>query len=112
MKNSAHIEKMVDEALNSADGSTRAGAKPYLFTRLKARMEKETDNRSAWETAGRFVARPAVAIAGLLLVICINALVIVSNRPAAAYSPNDQIATTDEFSMSVATLEEAENIEP
>ncbi len=110
MNNQEHIDKMTEEALNSVDGVQRATAKPYLFTRLTARMERPTE--SAWENAGRFIARPVVVVAGLCTVIAINALIIVFNNNNTSSSNNtvaEQQATPDEFSNTVATLYDIEN---
>ena len=104
-----HIEKMAEAALNSLEGAQRATAKPFLYTRLRARMEKRQEG--SWEKAGRFIARPAVALAGLCLVIAINAMVIAYNNPVSV-SGGDQLATADEFTTSATTLYYADNTEP
>lgn len=109
MNKQEHIDKMTDEALNSVDEANRATPRPYLFTRLSARMERRTE--SAWENAGRFIARPAVVIAGLCMVIAINALIIVFNNNTTSSNNTvaEQQATPDEFSNTVATLYDIEN---
>ena len=63
MNKQERIDKMTDEALDSLDGANRATPRPYLFTRLAARMERQAESR--WENVVRFIARPAVVIAGL-----------------------------------------------
>ena len=107
-----HIDKMTDEALESVEGAKRATPRPYLFTRLVARIEKGKE--SAWENAGRFIARPVVVVAGLCAIIAVNALVIAFNNstPAAATSVAEQTAMQDEFSTSIASLYDIENTEP
>lgn len=105
-----HINKMTEAAMSSLDGSVRASAKPYLMTRINARLSNASE--SAWEKAGRFIARPAIAITGLCLIIGINALIITYNKP----SPENSIAVeqqqvTDDFTTTVATLYDTENIE-
>lgn len=111
MNKQERIDKMTDEALNSLDGAERATARPYLFTRLAARMERQ--NESTWENIGRFIARPAVVIAGLCMIIAINALVIVFNNNSTAANTNvaEQSVTQDEFSTSIASLYDTENTE-
>ena len=69
MVNQEHIDREVEKTLGSLDGISRAHANPYLFTRIKARMQPN----SIWE---QFVARPVVAFAALVLVILINAFVL------------------------------------
>ena len=113
MDNKENIEKLIDEALSSADGAGRAIPKPFLLTRINARLNRATE--SNWERAGRFIARPVVVIAGLCLIIAVNVLVISTNRSTAddTTSVADQQSTTaDEFSTTVTTLYEIENTEP
>ncbi len=113
MNKQEHIDKMTNEALNSVEGAHRATPRPYLFTRLTARMERPA--QSVWESAGRFIARPAVLIAGLCLVIAVNAMVIVFNNSTTSNSNTavaEQQVTPDEFSTSIASLYDIENTEP
>lgn len=112
MDNEKHIEKLVDETMDSLDGAGRALPRPFLLTRINARLLKKEE--SVWERSARFVARPAVVIAGLCMIISINALVIVYNNssPANTTVPDQLSNTTDEFSATVATLDDIENIEP
>ena len=112
MNKQEQIDKMTDEALNSLDGAKRSEVRPYLFTRLAARMERKKEN--TWENIGRFIARPAVVVAGLCMIIAINALVIVykNNSTATNTSVAEQSATQDEFSTSIASLYDTENTEP
>jgi phage-related minor tail protein len=113
MDNKERIEKMVDEALGSFDGAERATPKPFLLTRINARMDKSRNG--AWETAARFIARPVVVIAGLCMVIAVNALVVAyNNSTTTTTTVSEQLtASTDEFSTSsVATLYDIDNIEP
>ena len=108
MNNKEQIDKMTNEALNSVDGAKRATAKPYLLTRINARLSKTQE--SAWEHAGRFIARPAVVIAGLCMVIGINILAITTNNATTSNNTAaEQQATPDEFSNTVATLYDIEN---
>jgi len=110
MNKQQQIDKMTDEALNSLDGADRATVRPYLFTRLRARMERQKE--SAWENVGRFIARPAVVVAGLCVIIALNILAITSNNSTASNtSVAEQSATQDEFSPSIASLYDTENNE-
>jgi hypothetical protein len=107
---SNNIDQLTDDALSSADGAARAAAKPYLFTRLTARMQRREDSR--WEKAVRFVSRPAVAIAGLCLVVAINVLVILGNKEDNAATAEEQLAAAEDFPGSMAALYDTENNEP
>lgn len=113
MNKQEHINKLVEEALGSVDNISRAEAKPYLLTRIRARMDSATG--SAWEKAGWFIGRPVVAFAGLCLIILINISVVMFNgtatNPAEA---TEQVAQSpaDEFSYTVATIYDNENTQP
>ena len=63
------IQQEIEQTLESLNGVKRAEANPYLFTRIKARMNKRT---GAWERTFSFVSKPLVALAVLALVMTIN----------------------------------------
>lgn len=112
MNHNENIDKRIDEALNSLDGTERATAKPYLFTRLHARMQRTND--SAWDKSLRFISRPVVAMAILCVVIIVNGLAISRNynsKPAPVV-PEEQYASVYEYNNSVAVLDDIENTEP
>lgn len=112
MNKQEQINKLVDEALDSVNDTQRAEAKPYLFTRIQARMNKE--NASAWEKAGWFISRPVVAFTGIFLVVFINAAVIFYNKTSASVANTDVAVqnTTDEFSYTVSGIYDIENTQP
>ena len=113
MNKKEHINKMVEEALSSVDNISRAEAIPYLLTRIHARMNKETE--SAWEKAGWFIGQPAVAFAGLCLIILINITVVTFKGTTASQAEaTEQVAQSpaDEFSYTVATIYDNENTQP
>lgn len=112
MNKKEQINKLIEEALSSVDTIKRAEAKPYLLTRINARMRKGTE--SAWEKAGWFIGRPAVAFTGLCLVLLINVMVVVVNNPSDTTAVAEQSVQTpaDEFSYTVATIYDNENTQP
>lgn len=112
MNRKEHINKLVEEALNSVDDVTRAAPKPYLLTRINARMNKGTD--SFWEKAGRFVARPAVAFTGVCMILLINTMVIISNKTSELTVVTEQLAQNpaDDFSYTVTTIYDNDNNTP
>jgi hypothetical protein len=109
MKSKQNTDKLIEEAMSSIDNISRAEAKPYLLTRINARMNKLKG--SAWEKAGWFIARPAVALTGLCLILVINAAVVVVNRTSENAAAAEQVQT-DEFSYTVATIYDNENNQP
>ena len=112
MNKKEHIDKLIEEALGSVDNINRAEAKPYLLTRINARMNK--GDESVWEKAGWFIGRPAVAFAGLCMIIMINTMVVMFNGSSDSGTAADQAAQTpaDEFSYTVATIYDNENTQP
>jgi hypothetical protein len=111
MDNHEHINKLIHDALNSLDDAARATPKPYLLTRLNARMQNEKE--SGWDNALRFISKPAIALVGLCLVIAINATVVTYNYPGkTAAAAEEQYAAVDEYSSSTTVLNYIENIEP
>jgi len=67
-----NIQKKVEEALNSLDGIQRAAPAPYFFTRLSARMQN--DRMNVWESFGRFISRPLVALVTIVVIVLFNSI--------------------------------------
>ena len=68
MQTGSHREVNIDLILDSLDGMERAQPRPFLHTRIMARMER--NRRNPWVQTWNFVSRPAVSltiIAGLML---------------------------------------------
>lgn len=112
MNKKEQIKKHIEEALESVDSVNRAEAKPFLLTRINARMSKETE--SVWEKAGWFIGRPAVAFSGVCMIILINLAVLLFNQSSGTGTSTELSAqsATDEFSYSVATIYDTENTQP
>lgn len=62
-------EDKINEILNSLNGIQRAEARPYMYTRVMARMEEE---RSIWSHISSFIAKPVIAFSCLAAVIGTN----------------------------------------
>ena len=112
MNKNEHINKLIEEALGSVDDIGRAEPKPFLLTRINARMNRGIE--SFWEKAGWCIGRPAGAFTGLCMIILINAMVIMFNKSSDSGTIADQSAQTqvDEFSYAVATIYDNENTQP
>ena len=105
------INNKIKDALDSLDGMEEASVKPFFFTRLEAKMQKE---RNAWEKISSFVARPVIAIACICIIIMINAAVIFSlekNYPKNA-GQKEELATVDEYSQVSSIFYEFTNTQP
>jgi hypothetical protein len=112
MNKKDNIQQRIDEALSSMDDAQRAMPKPFLLTRIMARMNavKET----WWEKTGRLISRPSFAIAGLGALIALNVLVFTLNHSSVSNSAAEQTSfvTTGDFSAANATINDIENPEP
>src|ERR1700752_1537016 len=102
MKSNQSINNRINDALASIDGIERAEPKPFLFTRVMAKMQatKET----VWEKASGFISRPSFAIAGLSLVIVLNIMVITARS-----KENKTSYSTDTFSLSDMAIDNITN---
>jgi hypothetical protein len=107
--NNEKINKLIEETLNSFDGAEKAAARPFLFTRLAAKMHKKQETQ--WDNALHFLSKPAVVAACILLVIVLNASVFTYNQ-SAAVTTDEQYAASDYYSNDVVVLNDIENIEP
>lgn len=109
MNKDEQISKRIDAAFESVENISRAEARPYLFTRISARMNRET--QTGWEKLGLYISKPAVAFIGLCLLILINAMVFVFNQSSTSIATTDQVAQSsgDEFSFTVSTIYDFEN---
>ena len=112
MNRKENINKLIEEALSSVDAVTRATPKPYLLARINARMNKGTE--SAWEKAGWFICRPAVAFTGLCIIVLLNLMVVMFNKTSDSTTTAEQTVQTqaDEFSYTVATIYDIDNTQP
>ena len=112
MNKKEHINKLIDETLNSIDNVGRAVPEPFLLTRVNARLSRSKEN--TWEKTVRFVGRPAVAITGLVMLILINVTAIIFNRSDSFTPISEQVmqSPSDEFSYAVSTIYDIENTEP
>ena len=112
MNKQEQINKLIEEVLSSVDDVQRAEPRPYLLTRINARMSRRAE--SAWEKAGWFVTRPAVAFTGLCMILLVNTIVIISNKSSTPAVTTELAAqnTTDEFSYTVASIYDNDNNTP
>jgi hypothetical protein len=81
MKQQRDIEKRVEETLNSLDGIQRATPQPWLFSRVKAKLQQDQEEeRTVWGTISSFLSKPAVAIAGLFLILFLNGVFLYNQQ--------------------------------
>lgn len=105
------LKRKVDEAMQSLDGIEKASPRPFFFTRLEARMQRE---KSKWEIISSFVARPIIVVASICLVIILNVAVILSSSAFSNSTDkqSNEIATADEYNSVSALPYEYVNATP
>lgn len=86
------MQDWINETMSSLDGVQRASAPPFLMTRIRAGLAK-APAQSAWESLYAFVSRPAIAFAGILLIVALNFLVILQKQKS---QKQDMVNTTTE----------------
>ena len=79
----------IEEILGSLDGTQRATAPDFFYTRLKARREKGLEPA----TPRPWILRPAFALTVLVGVLLINAAVIFQNNDPAETTPASDAET-------------------
>jgi hypothetical protein len=72
MNETKNTAKKVEAALGSLDGLQTASPGPFFFTRVQARLQKQSS--SGWESVTSFITRPAIALSGLCIIIMLNAV--------------------------------------
>ena len=109
MENDKNIERQIEDALNSINGINKATPKPYLLTRINARLSNPVKN--SWENAAVFISRPSVMALGLCLVLAVNAGVILLNTFSINKTLAERSATITDEDESSATFVSIDNIE-
>lgn len=105
------LNKKIDDVMQSMDGIKRASPRPFLFTRLEARMQNE---RNIWSRISSFVSRPVVAFACICFVLVINSMVILFSNNSSNSTPqqNADLVTADEYSQVSYNIYDFENSKP
>jgi chemotaxis methyl-accepting protein methylase len=106
MENKLNTEQEIEKTLESLNGIQRAAANPYLFTRIKARMQKE--EKGFWELVTGFIAKPAIAIAAILLIVVINLTVFFqSQSEQTSTGQEEEQLFASEYNLSGTTIYDA-----
>ena len=69
MTSKEKIQQEIEQTLQCLDGAKRAEANPFLFTRIKARMDRKAN---VWERSFSFISKPAIAVAIVVVVMAVN----------------------------------------
>lgn len=107
------IEGKIERALESLDGMQRATPQPWFYTRVKARLQRE--EKTIWESIGSFLSKPAVAMAGLGMILVLNIFVLSKqdNLQHATNVANQPVQLTDSESIIASNSSfDYENVQP
>jgi hypothetical protein len=114
MKQRKDIEKRVEETLNSLDGIRRAEPQPWLFSRVKGRLMQE--EKTGWGAIGSFLARPAIAIAGLCIILMLNGLLLLNQEKKSSAtiltSQNEQPVDSESMIASSSSFDYETLVQP
>lgn len=113
MNKQSPIGEKVDEALESLEGIKRAEPRPYFYTRLTGRLQR--NDKTLWETMGSFLAKPAVVTVCLCFVLVFNGFILfrqdtntMSSLPAVQ---SDQLITDNEYVLASGSSFDYENLD-
>jgi len=94
------IQEEIERTLQSLDSVKRAEANAFLFTRIKARMNKKS---SGWESIFSFISKPAIAIAIVAIVMAVNGWALWSDNVEEIGDPENVSELATEYN-SVASV--------
>ena len=105
----------IEEILKSIDGIEKATVKPFLLTRVNARIKAANAlPENIWYRIAFYLKKPSVAFAAVLLLVLINIFVIKSNnqRRDLENTAKNKISQKYDFAINVSVLYDLENQEP
>lgn len=106
MNDKSDHKMKTDDILNSLDGVQRATPRPYLHTRIMARLNR---NNTGWERMATLISKPVVAFATIALFLLVNVAVLYHLSATATTTTVSQDSTTplvsdNEYNLSVSSL--------
>lgn len=103
--------RSIDEVLDSLEGVQQAKAPAFMYTRLKARMDKEFDQGGF---LGRLLTRPALALSIAAIILILNTTTILEmwkQNPSSVNAETAQLAVVD-YAVSAYPVYDENSIEP
>ena len=109
MENNSSSNK-IEGILSSLDKIRRAEPQPYLYTRLRARLE--AGRVTVWDRVTTIISRPVIAVGGVFLVLIINIFAIYSHNNLSGNNDQPDVASTEDYSVVSSSFYDSENIKP
>ena len=81
--------------MNSLDGIESASPGLFFYTRVQAKLQKE--DKSIWNRVSLLVARPAVAVAVVFLILLMNFLVLIQQKVTSPLADQAEQSYYDEL---------------
>jgi hypothetical protein len=104
--NNNELETRVNAALSSLDSVQRATPKPYFYTRVRARLEEQSN---PWSKVARIMSQPVWAFSAAALFVTLNVLVAFNidngNNSDAAKANEIDMAFDTEYAVVNYSLE-------
>lgn len=101
MKNTDRTERKVEQTLKVLDDMQRAEPKLFFYTRLQARMQRQTEVLPEWNP--KWSMRPALIWSGLIIIILLNIGMAISYSKKERYSQSEQNASSfaEEYGLTI-----------
>lgn len=101
----------VESILSSLDEIGKSAPQSFFFTRLEARMNKQKNQAGS---VVRFITRPGVAVAAVMIIILLNTYAIFFSARAGTNDTNNatEIASVDEYEQLSFNFYDSENSNP
>ena len=112
MNDRKNTEQNVKRTLESLDGIKKAEPQPFFYTRLIGRLQKH--EKTFWESAGSFLARPAVAAFCLVFILVFNGFLLFrqdSDREVATSQPAIENVSDNESIVASNSSFDYENLD-
>jgi hypothetical protein len=103
MATKQYTEQEIEAILNSLDGVEKASPKPFLYTRLMAKMQESDDN--IWSRILQFITKPAFAVGIALVFLLINAYILLNQYSTSVEQSEESTQTLAlEYTSLTATI--------
>jgi hypothetical protein len=96
-----------EQTLESLNGLQRAAAPPFLYTRIRARLERDAETPLSWrDRLAALLAKPAVAFGCIAVIAALNMAVVFSRSGAENGSVTSDLVA-DAYNADVAAGDDA-----